>query len=134
MTDFDQNQTVLGRNLWKPRSSRVFCPPRETIAFTKENRAQLNGCLPGWTEIPAGSWPCRTGSDFSMSVHQNCEVQDRSPGAAVSEWLKTNLTFNLQNDDAAVGASSGAKSESRGNGLLSGGGLMEEMSALLARR
>lgn len=48
-----------------------------------------------------------------------------------------NLSFvHLQGDDAsaAVGGSSGAKSESRGNGPLSGGGLMEEMSALLARR
>lgn len=44
--------------------------------------------------------------------------------------------MHLQGDDAsaAVGGSSGAKSESRGNGPLSGGGLMEEMSALLARR
>lgn len=47
--------------------------------------------------------------------------------------------MHLQGDDAAsasgtAGGSSGAKSESRGNGPLSGGGLMEEMSALLARR
>lgn len=54
--------------------------------------------------------------------------------------LKINQTFvHLQGDDAASasaagGGSSGAKPESRGNGPLSGGGLMEEMSALLARR
>lgn len=51
---------------------------------------------------------------------------------------------SLQSDDAVAalaaamsgaGAAAGAKSEARGNGpLAGGGGLMEEMSALLARR
>ncbi len=52
------------------------------------------------------------------------------------------LPVSLQSDDAGaalaaatVGGAAGAKSEARGNGPLpGGGGLMEEMSALLARR
>lgn len=51
------------------------------------------------------------------------------------------LLVALQSDDAgaalaaAMMGATGAKSETRGNGPLpGGGGLMEEMSALLARR
>lgn len=51
------------------------------------------------------------------------------------------LLVALQSDDAgaalaaAMMGATGAKSEARGNGPLpGGGGLMEEMSALLARR
>lgn len=54
------------------------------------------------------------------------------------------LFISLQSDDAGAalaaamlgaGGAAGAKSEARGNGPLpGGGGLMEEMSALLARR
>lgn len=51
------------------------------------------------------------------------------------------LLVSLQSDDAgaalaaAMLGAAGAKSEARGNGPLpGGGGLMEEMSALLARR
>lgn len=53
-------------------------------------------------------------------------------------------SYPLQSDDAGAalaaamlgtGGAAGAKSEARGNGPLpGGGGLMEEMSALLARR
>lgn len=51
------------------------------------------------------------------------------------------LLLFLQSDDAgaalaaALSGAAGAKTETRGNGPLpGGGGLMEEMSALLARR
>lgn len=45
---------------------------RDPVGFSVlPGRPSLKGCLPGWTEIPAGSRSSRTGSDFNVNPNPN---------------------------------------------------------------